>query len=297
MRFLLIFFVSLLLSPHVSGRDKSLRPQKKVTQYKGYRLVWNDEFLCDGRPADHWSYEHGFVRNNEEQWYQEDNATVEGGCLVIEGRKETVVNNRYDPHISNWRHSRREARYTSASLNTRNSFNFMYGRVEVRARVPVSAGAWPAIWLLGNQRRWPENGEIDVMEYYIRDGRPSILANACWGSEKRDIGEWNTGITPFTHFTQRDPQWADKFHLWRMDWDEDFIRIYLDGELMNEIDLSRTCNKGWDQDGFNPFSNQTEDFGHYILLNLAMGSSGGAIDETSLPMSYYIDFVRVYQKE
>ncbi len=259
-----------------------------------YSLVWSDEFDTDGRPADHWNYEHGFVRNNEDQWYQSDNAWVKDGCLVIEGRKETVTNDRYDPQSPHWQEQRPEARYTSASLNTSRSFTFMYGRVEVKAKIPVHTGCWPAIWLLGNQREWPENGEIDIMEYYIKYGKPSILANACWGSGERWVAKWNTGVIPFTHFTARDAQWADKFHVWRMDWDPEWIRIYLDDELMNEIDLSKTQNVGQD---FNPFSNTEEGFGHYLLLNLAMGSSGGPVDESCLPFHYYIDYVRVYQRQ
>ncbi len=268
----------------------------KVNRYKGYRLVWHDEFDKDGKPAEHWDYEHGFVRNEEEQWYQSDNATVKDGMLVIEGRRETVDNPRYDPESPKWQLNRREARYTSACLTTMKSFHFRYGRVEVRAKIPIATGAWPAIWMLGNQQEWPENGEVDIMEYYIRDGTPSILANACWGGEKRWEAVWNTSATPFTHFTEQDPDWADKFHLWRMDWDEEYIRIYLDGELLNEIDLSQTQNKGGKHQGFNPFCNDAEGFGDYLLLNLAMGSSGGEVDESQLPFRYYIDFVRVYQK-
>ncbi len=276
------------------GGDRATKPQSKVAHYKGYTLVWHDEFDRPGDPLSHWDYEQGFVRNEEEQWYQRQNAWVEGGTLVIEGRRETVDNALYDSLSHNWKHNRPCALYTSASLNTRRSFTFRYGRMEVRAKIPTATGAWPAIWTLGNRREWPENGEIDVMEYYIKYGQPSLLANACWGGKQRWEAEWDTGVMPFAHFTERDPQWADKFHLWRMDWDETSIRIYLDGELLNEIDLTLTANG---RDGFNPFSNEEEGFGHYILLNLAMGSSGGKVDEAQLPMRYYVDFVRIYQKK
>lgn len=89
----------------------------------------------------------------------------------------------------------------------------------------------------------------------------------------------------------KDSLWATQFHLWRMDWDKDFVRIYLDDELLNEIDLSLTVNGG-KPGGFNPFRRSM-----YLLLNLAMGSSGDKIDKTALPMRYEIDYVRVYQKE
>ena len=93
-------------------------------------------------------------------------------------------------------------------------------------------------------------------------------------------------MIPFTHFTEKDPYWADKFHIWRMDWDKEFIRIYLDDELLNEIDLSKTEN---------PFANDVVGFKHYLLLNLAIGSNGGEPDDSQFPLRYYIDYVRVYQ--
>lgn len=272
------------------------RPQVAVTQYDGYRLVWNDEFDHDGLPSADWDYEHGFVRNNELQWYQEGNARVEGGTLVIEGRRETVPNPDYREGSRYWTQSRKEAHYTSSSITTRRSHTFRYGRFEVRAKIPTASGAWPAIWLLGNQWSWPENGEIDIMEFYIKNGKQSILANTCWGSDRMFDPVWNSSVTPFEHFTRRDPHWAEKFHVWRMDWDEHFIRIYLDGELLNETDLSKTINGGVGGNRQNPFSNQVEGFGDYILLNLAIGGNGGQPDDSQFPLRYYVDYVRVYEK-
>lgn len=76
-----------------------------------------------------------------------------------------------------------------------------------------------------------------------------------------------------------------------MDWDQEFIRIYLDGELMNEVPLTATVN-GASGDFINPFKQP-----HYILLNLAMGANGGEVDENVLPLKYEVDYVRVYQKK
>ena len=178
---------------------------------------------------------------------------------------------------------------------TKFSQQFLYGRYEIRAKIPVASGAWPAIWLLGNKWEWPNNGEIDIMEYYIKDGQPSILANACWGSTERWKGVWDSAVIPFTHFTEKDPYWADKFHIWRMDWDKEFIRIYLDDELLNEIDLSKTFNEGYGGNRENPFANDVVGFKHYLLLNLAIGSNGGEPIDSQFPLRYYIDYVRVYQ--
>lgn len=294
--FVLAACAVLAASPLLANDSIDYHPQTEVNQYDGYQLVWHDEFDRDGKPSDDWSFEQGFVRNKELQWYQEDNATVKDGLLVIEGRRETVANPHYREGDSHWTRSRREAHYTSSSLTTRKSHVFRYGRFEVRAKIPTASGSWPAIWLLGNQWSWPENGEIDMMEYYIKDGKPSILANTCWGSDRAFTPVWNSVVTPFEHFTHRDAQWAEKFHVWRMDWDEKFIRLYLDDELLNVTDLSKTRNGGVGGNHENPFSNNIEAFGDYILLNLAIGENGGVPDDSQFPLRYYVDYVRVYQK-
>lgn len=167
----------------------------------------------------------------------------------------------------------------------------MYGRFEVRAKIPVSGGAWPAIWTLGSGMEWPSCGEIDIMEYYRIKGVPHILANAAWGTDRQWNAKWKSKAIPFTHFTDKDPAWADKFHIWRMDWDETAIKIYLDDELLNEIPLSETVN-GTIGGGTNPFRKP-----QYLLLNLALGGiNGGEIDDKGIPMRYEVDYVRVYQK-
>ena len=262
---------------------------------EGMRLVWSDEFDTDGSPSKDWTYEQGFQRNQEAQWYQRQNAFVKDGCLVIEGRREHRRNPNYMAGSNDWRTNREFIEYTSSSLTTRLSQQFLYGRFEIRAKIPTATGAWPAIWLLGNKWEWPQNGEIDIMEYYIKNGKPSILANACWGSDQRWNAVWDSEAIPFTHFTDKDPEWADKFHVWRMDWDEHYIRIYLDDELLNEIDLSKTQNGGYGGNRENPFANRVPGFKHYLLLNLALGGNGGEPDISQFPLRYYIDYVRVYQ--
>lgn len=258
---------------------------------EGYQLIWSEEFDKDGNvDSQKWNFEHGFVRNHEWQWYQEENASVKNGLLTIEARNEDRANPLYKEGSKDWRENRPAIRCTSSSINTRGKFSFLYGRLECRARIPSGYGAWPAIWLLGEQLPWPSNGEIDVMEYYRSQGVPSILANACWGTERQYVAKWNSKITPLSHFTEKDPFWVTRFHTWRMDWDEAFIRIYLDDELLNEIDLSTTVNKS--RDGINPFHRP-----QYILLNLAIGGdNGGKVEEDGFPMRYDVDYVRVYQK-
>jgi beta-glucanase (GH16 family) len=257
----------------------------------GYKLMWNDEFDYDGKPnPDYWGYETGFVRNEELQWYQSDNAVCKNHTLVIEGKRETRENPNYKSGSSSWKESRRYINYTSSSILTRNKKSFKFGRFEIRARIPVDKGAWPAIWTLGVNEEWPSNGEIDILELYLKSGKPAILANAAWGTSTRWVAQWNSSYKYLLDimFEAKDENWADKFHIWRMDWDEEFINIYLDDKVLNSIDLSKTKNPN----GFNPFHQE-----HYMILNLALGSNGGDPSLTDFPLFYEVDYVRVYQKD
>lgn len=256
-----------------------------------WKLVWSQEFNEEGRPdSSVWNYEQGFVRNHEAQWYQPENAYQKDGLLIIEARKEQKPNPTYREHSRHWGQQRPSIDYTSACLTTQGKYNFLYGRLEVCARIPTAGGAWPAIWTLGSGMEWPSCGEIDLMEYYRIKGVPHILANVAWGNDQHYQAVWNSKRVPYVHFTQRDPQWEQHFHVWRMDWDEISIRLYLDDELLNEVPLSTTVNGSIGQHT-NPFTRP-----QYILLNLALGGdNGGTIDDSAFPMRYEIDYVRVFQ--
>lgn len=279
-----------LFEVDLSGDKLKVNTARKVST-TGKKLIWSEEFDNDG-PLDslNWNFEKGFVRNHEDQWYQSENAYCKDGLLVLEARKENRANPLYKPGSTEWRSSRPAIEYSSASVNTRGKQEFQYGTMEVRARIPVASGAWPAIWTLGRDMPWPSNGEIDVMEYYRINGMPHILANAAWGKDKPNDAEWNSKTVPFEKFLAKDPDWASKFHIWRMDWDKDYLKIYLDDELINEISLEDTYN-GKIGKGTNPMRQP-----HYVLLDLALGGDhGGPIADEALPMKFEIDYVRIYQ--
>ncbi|MDO5524437.1 MAG: glycoside hydrolase family 88 protein, partial [Bacteroidia bacterium] len=262
-----------------------------IDNQQEWKLIWNDEFNHIGKPnSDFWSYENGFIRNEEFQWYQPDNAHCENGVLIIESRNEQLKNPHYNPQSKNWRENRQFAEYTSSSIKTQEKKEFQYGRFEIRAKIPVETGSWPAIWTLGTTMPWPSNGEIDIMEYYLVNGKPAILANAAWGTHKQYVARWNDEKVPFSHFTKHNPNWENEFHIWRMDWDSQFIRLYLDDVLLNTIKLEETYN-GTIGNGKNPFRQP-----HYILLNLAIGAKGGEPNPADFPLRYKIDYVRVYQR-
>jgi beta-glucanase (GH16 family) len=255
-----------------------------------WRLVWHDEFEADGRPdSTKWTYEHGFERNEELQWYTPENAFQRDGYLVIEARPADLPCPAYREGSKHWRNNRPRILWTSSSVKTRGLFSFRYGRVEVCARIPVCLGAWPAIWLLGDRGGWPACGEIDMMEYYQYQGRPTVLANACWAGDTDT--KWDSSYTPLSYFTERDSTWAERFHVWRMDWDENAIRLFLDDELLNEIDLTQTVNGKMRGSGINPFHAP-----QYILLNLALDTRVGQYNPADFPMRYLIDYVRVFQR-
>lgn len=250
----------------------------------GYALVWADEFDRDGAPdAARWGYERGFVRNQELQWYQPENARVEGGRLVIEARRERHANPTYEAGSGDWKRNREFAEYTSASLTTRNLHRWQYGRFEMRGRIDTRAGLWPAFWTVGVAGPWPRNGEIDIMEYY----RGLLLANVAWGSATPGRAVWADTRTPLASLGDG---WSDAFHVWRMDWDADRIQLFVDDRTLNDVELTRTINE--DGTGVNPFHQP-----HHIILNLAVGgTSGGDPSATTFPARFEVDYVRIFTR-
>ena len=276
--FLFIYFLPFLLNG--SRAAHTPHPHAGV----GYELVWFDEFNTEGAPdPNKWTFERGFVRNEELQWYQSENAICVDGHLVITGKKELKLNPDYIQGSTNWKTKRAFIDYTSASVRMQKAHAFQYGKVEVRAKIDAQTGLWPAIWTLGISGEWPSNGEVDIMEYYEN----KILANFAFADTARYAAIWDGASKPVVDFGG--DAWARAFHVWTLEWDVNAMRILIDGVLLNEIDLDKTINKS---NGKNPFRQP-----HYLLLNLAMGGNrGGSLVNTVLPSTYMIDYVRIYQE-
>lgn len=248
-----------------------------------WKLVWHDEFDQDGAPNPaNWNYEHGFVRNQELQWYQPENAFCSNGLLVIEARPEHKPNPAYVPGSTGWRTSRPWIDCTSASLTTRGLHEFKYGKFEMRARIDTRTGSWPAFWTIGAHRQgvgWPAGGEVDIMEFYTGQ----IRANIAY--QKDGQPKWSAKAKPIADLGGN--AWSKAFHIWTMEWDDKKMDLLLDGQLMNHLDLSEADRA----DQGNPFH-----FPLYFILNQAIGgTSGGDPSYTQFPVRFEVDWVRAYQ--
>ncbi len=253
-------------------------------QTTNWKLVWCDEFNTNGPPDPaNWNYERGFVRNHELQWYQPENAFCTNGLLIIEARREHKPNPNFGAGNSDWRSQREWIDYTSASITSRRLREFKYGKFEMRARIDTRLGSWPAFWTLGATPgfRWPACGEVDIMEYYTG----TVLANIDYQLDGKS--KWSTVKKPIADLGGE--AWAREFHIWTMDWDEKKMDLWLDGRLMNHLDLASADNA----DQGNPFYRPV-----YFILNQAIGGDcGGDPAQTRFPIRFEVDLVRVYQHD
>lgn len=225
-------------------------------------LKFSDEFNTDGAPdATKWTYDLGTGTagwgNNEAQSYTNasDNVIVAGGSLKITAKKVG-------------------SGYTSARLKSEGKFDFTYGKVEVRAKLPIGGGTWPAIWMLGADyatNSWPACGEIDIMEH--KGNEPNRI-HGTLHYPGRSGGNGNTNSTLITNA-------SSEFHVYKTVWSPASVKIYVDDVLFHTVT----------NDSSLPFN---KDF--FMILNVAMGGTfGGTIDPAFTQSSMEVDYVRVYQ--
>lgn len=233
----------------------SLAPASAQT----YQQVWADEFNTGISSS--WQFETGGGGwgNNEKQYYQAANATVMNGELRITARRENVGG--YP--------------YTSARLKTQGLREFTHGKVEARIKMPLGQGLWPAFWMLGaniGSVGWPRCGEIDVMEHINAENK--VYGTVHWDSNGHAEYGGNTMTTP-----------AD-FHVYAVEWTPTFIKWFVDGVQYHEINIANGA--GGTEEFQRPF---------FLLLNLAVAGNwpGQTVDESRLPATMAVDYVRVYQ--
>lgn len=263
----------------VFGLISSIDAVAQVKPHKGNsgtytKLVWSDEFSKNGLPDNNkWGYETGYKRNKELQYYtvdRKENAVLEKGNLVIKALNDSIkIDNKVIP-------------ITSASITTQGKQSWIYGRIEVRAKVPSSLGTWPAIWMLGDnisEVGWPDCGEIDILEHvgYMPDTVHFNIHTKKYNHVK------NTGKGLKVGLKDADKQ----YHVYAVEWFKDRIDWYLDDKKVFTYNNEGTGTDSW------PF-----DKPQYLIINFAFGGAwGGAmgVDISSLPQNFMIDYVRVYQ--
>ena len=181
-----------------------------------YQLVWQDEFNGSSLDLSKWQPQIGDGcpslcgwGNNELQYYRAENATVSGGVLSITAKKESFGG----------------AQYTSARLRTRGLGDWKRGRFEVRAKLPIGKGLWPAAWMLPTDEAyggWAASGEIDIMECVCHE--PERVHGTIHFGDSYP-GNTSSGGS----YTLSSGTFNDAFHVFALEWDEFELRWYVDG--------------------------------------------------------------------
>lgn len=241
------------------------------TSYAGYTLVWSDEFSATSLDNTAWNKEtgnNGGWGNNELEYYtgNSKNVFLSNGNLIIEARKESVGG----------------FNYSSARLTTQSKKTFKYGRVDIRAKLPVSKGMWPALWMLGSNitsAGWPGCGEIDIMELigtYPSRVRSTMHWKSTGGAEANKGEDYNLASSDF----------SKSFHVFSLIWQQDSIQCYVDDILVVTVTPADAGSAPW------PFNAD-----QFFIFNVAVGGNwpGPPDANTTFPQRMFVDYVRVFQ--
>ncbi len=243
------------------------------TFYSGYTLTWSDEFNGSELNRTNWNTELGNGNNgwgnNELQYYTAsfNNVFVSDGNLVIEARKELQSG----------------FSYTSSRLTTQGKRSFKFGRIDIRAKLPVGKGIWPALWMLGNNITsigWPACGETDIME--LVGTYPSrITGTAHWASPQ------GSDVMKNSNYILSSKDFSSEFHVFSINWKENEIDWYVDDQLFLTVQTNDVGVAAY------PFNEE-----QFFIFNVAVGGNwpGAPDGTTQFPQRMFVDYVRVFQK-
>ncbi len=231
-----------------------------------YKLIFNEQF----HNLDNWVFDigsgvKGLWGNNEKEFYTSN-------------QKNCYIHNN-QLHIISLKEKYEDCNYTSARLKTLGKFEFKYGYVEIKAKLPTGIGSWPAIWMMGVNNSWPHCGEIDIMEHLGRT--PNIIHHA--------IHFQNHICEPNHEFKENINSVSQSFHLYGLLWQENSIEFYVNRKLVGKIEKKNYDHsmEEW------PFNNY-----FYLLINCAVGGDrAGKIVDEDLPYKFIIEYVKVWQKK
>ena len=254
--------------PPVTPPTTATEVNAEARAYNLYtELVWSDEFNGSAIDQSKWGYDlgGGGWGNNELQAYtnSNNNAFVSGGNLTIVARREQSGNNAY----------------TSARMLTKGKQTFVFGRTDIRAKIPKGKGIWPAIWMLGadiDQNNWPKCGEIDIME--LRGSRPTELLSTMHFGDPNRVLRGTTSIQPV--------DLSADFHIYSAVRSKDQIRFFIDGTQYFTFSSSDVGSSPY------PFNNP-----FFMILNVAVGGDfdGNPDASTTFPQQMLVDYVKHFQ--
>lgn len=187
-------------------------------------------------------------------------------------------------HIKAFKEEYKDHQYTSAKITTKNKINFKYGHFEVLMKMPKGAGAWPAVWFLGDYPpktvRWPAKGEIDFLEYLGR--MPNTVHYSLHSKLLNHIKNNNI------YYNEYVPNLEDDYNLYEMTWTKDYFKFYINKRLIKTfIKNANYTNDHW------PFDHE-----FFMIINLAVGGNwGGKVDDSMLPFTFSIKHIKVYELE
>lgn len=267
--FLLIFY---LLVSGCSSVRRNAEGKASLRSEGKWELIWNDEFDYEGLPDENrWGYDAGGGGwgNNEQQFYtayDPETARVSNGMLIIEAHKKWYLG----------------MPYKSARIVSRGKGDFLYGRIEVCAKLPTGRGVWPAIWMLPTDSKyggWPSGGEIDIMEM--------VGHHENWIHMSIHTEEFNHRKGTQKTTAEYIENAVSEFHVYGIEWYPDKIDFFIDDKIYMTFDKLSNDYKVW------PFDQK-----FYLIMNIAVGGDWGAakgVDNSIFPQQMEIDYVRVYK--